>query len=274
MRARWPFALRSSARTLALSVAGIALAVAGIALALVARRRFAALSVYAHRGYASVAPENTVAAVEWATSRADGVEVDVRRCGSGELVCVHDADLERLAGTTDRVDETDWTDLQEYTVAGSTSTVARLDDVLEALPTGYPVVVELKARGLAPDVLSAVDRHDLDVQFSSFDPGALAELRARDDDVSLAYTFRHDDVDRALRTASQLDCDAIHPRLDRCLRTRLVSRAHAHGLAVVAWTVDSRVEAWLLGLVGVDGVFADRPVAGGRSGTPRVGHRL
>lgn len=39
----------------------------------------------AHRGYADVNPENTVAAVRDAGARADAVAVDVRRCGSGDL---------------------------------------------------------------------------------------------------------------------------------------------------------------------------------------------
>ena len=255
-------------------LSGFAFVHLAIALGLVARRRSRELAIYAHRGFASLAPENTVAAVRSAVPRADGVEVDVRRCGSGELVCVHDADLERLTGSADRVDETDWDRLRECTVANSDSTVARLDDVLGALPSGYPVVLELKTRGLAPDVLATVDRHEVDAQFSSFDPGALEELRALDDDASLAYTFRHGDVDRALRTATALDCDAVHPRLDRCLRTRLVPRAHDNDLAVVAWTVDSPLEAWLLALVGVDGIFADRSVSGDRSGAPTAGHRL
>ena len=259
---------------LAFVLPGFALLLLGIATGVVARRRTRGLAIYAHRGFASVAPENTLEAVRTAVPRAHGLEVDVRRCGSGELVCVHDANLERLTGSPDRVDETDWDRLRECAVADSDSTVARLDDVLGALPSGYPVVVELKTRGLAPDVLAAVDRHDVDAQFSSFDPGALEEVRSLDGDASLAFTFRHGDVTSALLTATALDCDAVHPRLDRCLRTRLVSRAHAHGLAVVAWTVDSPVEAWLLALVDVDGIFADRPVNGDRSGEPRAGHRL
>lgn len=54
----------------------------------------------AHRGFAETNPENTLTAVrEAAKAGADLVEVDVRRCGSGELVLAHDADVDRISDT-------------------------------------------------------------------------------------------------------------------------------------------------------------------------------
>lgn len=249
---------------LARQAALVAAVLATLAVVVVTVARERSLTIYAHRGFASVAPENTVEAVRTAVSHADGVEVDVRRCGSGELVCVHDPDLERVSGVPDRVDETDWERLREHTVGNSTATIARLDDVLAAVPADVRIVVELKERGLAADVVESIDRHDVDAQVSSFDPGALAEVRDHDDSISLAYTFRTD-PHGALDVATTVGCDAIHPRADLCLRTLLVPRAHRRGLAVVAWTVDSRIETLPLALAGVDGVFADRPPRGGRA---------
>jgi len=48
------------------------------------------MQVIGHRGCADVYPENTVRAVTRAANFLDAVEVDVRRCGSGELVVFHD----------------------------------------------------------------------------------------------------------------------------------------------------------------------------------------
>ena len=53
----------------------------------------------AHRGASADAPENTLPAFELAVRHGcDGVELDVMRCGSGELVVCHDERLDRLAG--------------------------------------------------------------------------------------------------------------------------------------------------------------------------------
>ncbi|RYE94070.1 MAG: glycerophosphodiester phosphodiesterase, partial [Myxococcales bacterium] len=46
--------------------------------------------IYGHRGVRGARPENTLAAFEHAAAEgADGVELDVRVCGSGELVVFH-----------------------------------------------------------------------------------------------------------------------------------------------------------------------------------------
>ncbi|MCD6386790.1 MAG: glycerophosphodiester phosphodiesterase, partial [Methanophagales archaeon] len=55
--------------------------------------------VIAHRGASREEPENTLRALRRAAEcKADAVEVDVRKCKSGEIVVIHDETLER---TTD-----------------------------------------------------------------------------------------------------------------------------------------------------------------------------
>jgi len=50
----------------------------------------------AHRGVSREAPENTLAAFRLAEAHgADGIELDVRMCRSGELVVIHDARVNR-----------------------------------------------------------------------------------------------------------------------------------------------------------------------------------
>ena len=55
--------------------------------------------IVAHRGEKILAPENTVKAAHLALSQgANALEVDVRICGSGEIVVMHDALLKRHFG--------------------------------------------------------------------------------------------------------------------------------------------------------------------------------
>ena len=52
--------------------------------------------VFAHRGGREWAPENTLAAFSNCLELGvDGIELDVQRCASGELVVIHDEDLGR-----------------------------------------------------------------------------------------------------------------------------------------------------------------------------------
>ncbi|HWQ00281.1 MAG TPA: glycerophosphodiester phosphodiesterase family protein, partial [Vicinamibacterales bacterium] len=57
--------------------------------------------VFAHRGGAALAPENTIAAFDRGLAcGADGLELDVRLARDGVPVVIHDATLDR---TTDAV---------------------------------------------------------------------------------------------------------------------------------------------------------------------------
>ncbi|RKD98110.1 glycerophosphodiester phosphodiesterase [Halopiger aswanensis] len=220
--------------------------------------RIRSVDVIAHRGFAAERPENTLEAVRYAASRADDIEVDVRRCGSGELVCVHDETLERLTdgAVTDRVGRLDWGTLQTVSIGSSDARVPRLAEVLEAVPPDVRLNIELKERGLAPDLLGLLEEFDGSVLVSSFDPTALWQVQSLTDGVALAYIFG-DDPDRGLETAADLECAAVHPSAGLCHETNIVDRAHERGFAVNAWTVDSGLEAARLALSGVDGVFSD-----------------
>lgn len=211
----------------------------------------------AHRGFAGGNPENTVVAAEAAVSAgADCIEVDVRRCGSEDLVAVHDERLDRLAGVDEAVGETPLSTLQSYSVLGSNATFPTLDEVFAAVPSDISLHVELKERGLAPDCLAVFDRFDNNVLVSSFDAGTLREMGERGDQ-ALALLFA-DDMAANLSLAGELGCTAVHPARQCCDRES-VAAAHDAGFAVNAWTVRSAAEADRLAALGVDGLVVDAP---------------
>ena len=75
------------------------------------------MRLLAHRGASADFPENTLEAMRGAMEQgADGVELDVIRCGSGELVVCHDEWLDRLAGLHWDVRETPWRKLKRLDV--------------------------------------------------------------------------------------------------------------------------------------------------------------
>ncbi|AGB30214.1 glycerophosphoryl diester phosphodiesterase [Natrinema pellirubrum DSM 15624] len=198
-------------------------------------------AVIAHRGYAGVAPENTIAAAERAAAR-DGtvmLEIDVRPAACGTPVVVHD---ERLDGTRDGrpltdatglVRETPLEELQATRVLGTDATVPSLAALLEAVPESVGVNVELKSPGTAdlrtgealpPDdrdrrrrtwrpfverVVADCEAFGGDLLFSSFCEGAIAALREVAD--YAAAPLVGEDLAAGLEIASRYDCEAIHP---------------------------------------------------------------
>ncbi|WP_233127220.1 glycerophosphodiester phosphodiesterase family protein [Halorubrum sp. SD612] len=247
----------------------------------------------AHRGFAAENPENTVAAVEAATAVVDRVELDVRRCGTGELVAFHDATLDRVTDATGRVDETPYERLADLSVEGSGEPVPTLADALDAVPADARIVLDLKERGVAADAVRVAASREFGLAVASDDPAAIEAANAADPTVSTVYGVRESVPARLLRpllpgprdgprppsrayppqdvagmveTATGLGCAAVSPRYELCLRTDVVRRATDAGLRVLPWTVSSLREYEAVAAVdGVDAVVSD--VSRGTRGT-------
>jgi glycerophosphoryl diester phosphodiesterase len=217
------------------------------------------MRLIAHRGFAATAPENTIAAVKAAATQADAVEFDVRRCGSGELVVVHDETVDRVTGSEGAVADTDLEKLQSLSVLESGERIPTLEEMLAVLPPHVEVNLEMKERGIGEDVLDAVDDVENRVVVTSF---LLPELRSireldREQPTGLLVSRR---LEYPVTTAVELDCDVIGANYWRCLTTQLVPRAKAVDLEVHAWAIERWTTARVLGLRGVDCISADRPI--------------
>ncbi|MFD1646236.1 glycerophosphodiester phosphodiesterase [Haloarchaeobius litoreus] len=222
------------------------------------------MRLIAHRGFADEAPENTLAALEHAASSdADVMELDVRRCASGEVVVHHDGTVDRVTDGTGRVADLTRDELAALDVLGSGEGVPTLDEVLDAVPDSLALNVECKEVGVTSEVAETLASHDGDAMLSSFEQAALAE--ARDAAPSVPTAFLTDSLrNRPVATAVELGCDYVHPHYFLPLLSKLVPRAHDAGIEVNVWTVHSPSIVRLLGLCGVDGVVSDRSDVLGR----------
>lgn len=225
--------------------------------------------VWAHRGASAHATENTVAAFERAVADgADGVELDVMRCATGEVVVFHDDDLMRLAGRPAQIETLPWSELARVELPGGTR-IPTLEDALVACGD-LRVNVELKSRrpgrgaALAAGVARAIRAVAADdrVVVSSFDPLALVQLHAVAPHLPCAFLFEHAAA-RALRSravATLVGASAVHPEHVLCTPA-YVAAWRAQGFAVNVWTVDDPDRLRALAAAGVDGVIANDPKA-------------
>lgn len=218
------------------------------------------MELIGHRGCGEQYPENTVHAVRQSARRLGAVEVDARRCRTGELIAFHDETVDRVTDAVGSVSELRWERLRELAVDGSEHRIALLRDVLAAVPPDVTVQVELKETGIAADAIAIREAAETDVRVTSFDPEALAEVREVDPDLPTGYLIEDDvTIDEGVETALELDCEALHPRCDRCVTSGIVERIHDAGLDVIAWdggVSERTVEA--VRAAGVDGITADR----------------
>jgi glycerophosphoryl diester phosphodiesterase len=228
----------------------------------------------AHRGASADAPENTLAAFELAVAQgADGVELDVQLCATGEVVVCHDEQLGRLAGVDRWVARTPLAELRAHDVGSrlgfAPAAIPLLAEVLEALPRRMVVNVELKAPpladgGLAKATLEVIRRAGAEhrVVISSFSPHALAQAARHGPQVRRGYLL---DPARSFWLhgrvlAPALSNHSVHPHHTACTPER-VAHSVALGLEVAAWTVDDAAIAARLARLGVRYCITNRPGA-------------
>jgi len=189
----------------------------------------------AHRGCGAHGPENTVRAVVAAAARLPAVEVDVRRCGSGEVVTFHDERVDDHTDGTGRVADLPYATLRELGVDGTDEPIPLFADVVDAVPAGVTLQVELKEPGLALDVRGTLAEQDRSkVRLSSFSAPALAEVARSDWDPETGLLFG-DAPAANIDLAAVLRCENVHPHTDLCLDGDVVERAREQGFRVFAW---------------------------------------
>lgn len=230
--------------------------------------------VWGHRGASADAPENTLASFALAAQQgADGVELDAQRCGSGEVVVLHDESLGRTTGFAGLVTETPYALVRKLD-AGSRKAerfrgerVPLLSEVLDAFPR--LVNVELKCeraddRGLTAEVVrlireaGAAER----VLLSSFNPLCLLRARLLAPRIPRALLFEQEQEWwlRSGLSAPALEVAAVHPEHVLATPGR-VRRWLARGYSVGCWTVDDPAAAARLWDSGVTGIITNRPSA-------------
>ncbi|WP_460922899.1 glycerophosphodiester phosphodiesterase [Salinarchaeum chitinilyticum] len=215
------------------------------------------MELIAHRGFAAERAENTVPALQRAAGIADAVEFDVRRCGSGEPVVVHDATVDRVTDASGPVSSFTADELAGMDVRGSGAGIPTLATVVDALPTETPLYVELKESGIAEPVLDRLAAHEGPVTIISFDRTVLGAVRALDPTVRRVYlagSLR----ERPIATAIELDCAGINVRARLAALPPVRRAARQLDLYVGVWTVNRRATARVLELLGVDAITSDR----------------
>ena len=223
-----------------------------------------------HRGASAVELENTTAAFARARADgADGVELDVLLCGTGDVVVFHDDDLTRLAGRPERIDRTPFDVLRAVPLHGG-QRIPTLEEAFEACGPDLLVNVELKTSGMGPRNVGALaDRVAAIVErtgtgprvlVSSFNPWAVAAWMKRAPAVPAGLLFEAGSPLPLRRAwaAALLRPYGLHPELVLAEPAR-VAAWRRRGYFVAVWTVDAAADLRACRDMGVDAIITNHP---------------
>ena len=213
--------------------------------------------IFGHRGAPGFPPqgENTLSSFRKALScGATGLEFDVRRCGDGRMVVIHDDTIGRTTNGTGRVADLSYEDLKQFD-AGFGEPIPLLSDVLDEFGTQCTLNIELKDPGLGSDLKNLLleKRLERHVIVSAFD---WDELRSFPPEVPIGLLTEK--LENLIVEARERCATAIHPRKDIVTRTLLEAARNAK-LRVHVWTVNDVAEIAAYRTLGVDGIFTDFP---------------
>jgi glycerophosphoryl diester phosphodiesterase len=230
--------------------------------------------VLAHRGLATAAPENSMAAFEAAVAvGVTHIETDVHATADGTLVVFHDARLERLTDLTGPVADVTWTTLQRARLGAER--VPLLEDVLAAWPSVRLNVDVKSAAAVAPFAdLVRRTRTTHRVCVASFsDRRRRAAVRALAGTGRVAYSLGLSGSTAVVALAAAGAATSVVRRSlqgavalqlpDRAgpvpvVTRRLLRAVHVAGAQVHVWTVDDPVRMRELLDLGVDGIVTNR----------------
>ncbi|MFC8762069.1 glycerophosphodiester phosphodiesterase [Streptomyces sp. NPDC057193] len=232
----------------------------------------APLTVIAHRGASSAAPENTLVSDEVARrGGAVWIENDVQPSKDGVPYILHDTTVDRTTDGTgpvrsltsaqlDALDAGSWF-APAYAGTRVPTLAAQLADLRAR---GGKLLLEIKGRHSRAEVARIVqdvrDQGMTDRVFvQSFDIASLKHTRELAPELPVGLLRGTLDAD-PVALAEELDLDAYNVS-DAALATRpgLVDELHAAGVAVHVWTVD-KADRWkALDDLGVDGIITNRP---------------
>jgi glycerophosphoryl diester phosphodiesterase len=240
----------------------------------------------AHRGGSHLAPENTLAAFRQAlTLPIDAIELDVHMSRDGHAIVFHDHTIGKHTNSTRNVLDLDFAYLRSLNVAAhfpggwpEPQQIPTLREVLDLVKGHVQAYIEIKPSkrngtyGHYPNIAETVIeevRHAgmLDqVLIISFDWFTLQLIKSLETTLQTGALVSRDVWDAHARNAldiligqaTALGCNWINMHRD-LFTSAMPAVAHAHGLKLGIWTVNTLSAMRRLAAAGVDSLTSDRP---------------
>lgn len=217
-----------------------------------------------HRGARAHVAENTLESIKKAMELGvDGVEIDVFKCKSGEMVVIHDETVNRTTNGKGKVEGFPLKELKSFVVEGKYK-IATLQEVLDLLDANYILNIELKGTNTAEGVNDIVidyieNRGWKKDQFiiSSFKWDELRDFYKLNPEIPIGILTEEDPL-KATNIAREVNAVAIHPYF-KYLNKKVVDAIHDEGLKVYTWTVNNPEDIQKMLNAGVDAIITDFP---------------
>ena len=232
--------------------------------------------IVAHRGAATDAPENTIAAFEWAAEQgADALELDVRLTSDHVPVVHHFYNLGSHASASGPIFAFTWEQLRQVRLGGADDAsvppehIPSLDEVLATL--GGRLGLEIHMQGPEPEspvIVGGLLQHHRRiwdaVEVTSYEPAALWEIQrvcpglATDLLFPRSESWKTPEIEQyeAVQYGRMARARAVHIHPSQ-LSAAMVQAVRAQGIEVHAWDVNDKNALGLVAELGIPRLDTD-----------------
>ena len=233
--------------------------------------------IVAHRGASRDAPGNTIPAFQLAWEQgADAIEADFHLSKDGEIVCFHDADTERVAGTQLVVRQSTLTELKQLDV-GATHGVAfngtripTIAEVFATIPQGKKIFIEVKCGAeIIPTLLNEIDQSGLtqeQIVVISFNKQVIQQLKIKAPQYKASWlcSFNKQETGEitpslatVLKTLRQIQADGLSS--NTAVPASVIEAVSQQGYEWHVWTINDLKTARRMQALGVLSITTDVP---------------
>ncbi len=220
--------------------------------------------IIGHRGAKGHVAENTIASVKYAIDLGvNGVEIDVFRCKSGEIVVFHDNNLSKILDVNLCIEDLDLKTIKSFRIENKYF-IPTLEEILSLQLDDLILNIELKGTGTAIptiEILKKYYKKDLlkekNILISSFDWDELLLFRSKSQKTPIAVLIDGNPL-LALKFAGKVKATAINSDY-KFLNKKNIDLINAEGYKLFPYTVNDEDEMKKLISIGVDGIITDYP---------------
>jgi len=229
--------------------------------------------VWAHRGASAYAPENTLESFQKAVDmHADGVELDIQLTKDGQMVVVHDEQIDRMSNGHGWVKDYTLRELKAFNFNRThpeyeSAEIPTLEEVYDLLkPTGLTINVELKTGiwhydGIEEQVLALTAEKGMEdrIIYSSFNHHTLVRLKEMNPDCRTGVLYSDEWIGVPAYAKQTVHADYLHPALYHLQDPQYETEAAKYGLAVHVWTVNDEAYMKMLVRRGIEAIITNKP---------------
>ena len=210
--------------------------------------------------------ENTIESVQKAIElNVDGIEIDIFKSKTGELVVYHDPFLSRLSNSNAFIEQISLDSIKKIELIGGYF-IPTLKEIVDIIPEKIFLNIELKGQDTAFETNKIIINHLNTYNFpiskfiiSSFRWDELKKIRSFNKDIPIAILVDSlYKIDDAIKLAKQINAVALNLNKE-FITKKIVNKIQSKNIKVYPYTINTPRNIRKMRSMGVDAIITDYP---------------